>query len=290
MNRFALNGATTGPADLLTDLRVAAAAGFGALELRDTKLEAYLAGGGTLEALAEAFRAAGVRPLSVNALERATLVTGAARRAVLGRCATLCAWAAALGAPYVVAVPGPRAEAAGVGEVAPLTVEMLRALAAVAAEHGVQLAFEFLGPATSSVRTLAEARAIVEAVGDPPVGLVLDAFHFYVGGSTLEMLDGLDPGRLAIVHLDDAEDRPRERLEDAHRLLPGEGVIPLRPLVARLEALGYRGDYSVELFRPAYWAWDPLRLARAARASLETLFAGLGPGAAGHRQGGEAVS
>jgi len=88
----------------------------------------------------------------------------------------------------------------------------------------------------------------------------------------LETLDGLDPARLFIVHLDDAEDRPRAELTDAHRLLPGRGVMPLLPLVRRLEALGYRGAYSIELFRPEYYAWDPLHLAREARMSLDLLF------------------
>jgi predicted xylose isomerase-like sugar epimerase len=43
-------------------------------------------------------------------------------------------------------------------------------------------------------------------------------------------------------------------------------------LIRRLEALGYRGVYSVELFRPEYYAWDPGRLAREVRSSLEALF------------------
>jgi 2-keto-myo-inositol isomerase len=146
-------------------------------------------------------------------------------------------------------------------------------MAAIARDHGVRIGFEFLGFRDCSVNTLRAARAIVEEVADPAVGLVIDAFHYYVGGSTWEMLDGLDHRALFIVHLDDAEDRPREHLTDAHRLLPGEGVIPLRPLLRRLEALGYDGVYSVELFRPEYWTWEPLHLARVARERLDALFA-----------------
>ena len=273
MRRFGLNGATTGQTALLTDLAVAREAGFAALEIRDVKLESYLAQGGSLTDLAGAFAAAGVIPLSLNALEQATPSTGSARAAVLERSRTVCAWAAALRCPYVVAVPGPAAGLDG-GAVRRASVEALRAMAAVAREHGVSIGFEFLGSPDCSVRTLAAAREIVEEVHDPQVGLVIDAFHYYVGGSTLQMLGGLDPHRLFIVHLDDAEDRPREELSDAHRLLPGEGVIPLRELIHALDGLGYDGVYSVELFRPEYWAWDPFDLARASRESLDALFAG----------------
>jgi 2-keto-myo-inositol isomerase len=98
-------------------------------------------------------------------------------------------------------------------------------------------------------------------------------FHFYVGGSTVEMLAGLKAEQLFLVHLDDAENRPRPTLTDGHRLLPGDGVIPLRDLVGRVEALGYRGVYSIELFRPEYYDWDPVVLARAALQKMEALFA-----------------
>ena len=280
--RYALNGATTGAADLLTDLRVARDAGYGAVEIRDTKLEAYLDGGGSLPDLRQAFREAGVQPLSMNAVERATLAVGAARAAVLGRCGTLSAWAEALGCPYVVAVPG-AADGTNAAAIRHASAEVLRELAIIARDHGVRIGFEFLGFRDCSVNTLAAAQAIVEEVGDPSVGLVIDAFHYYVGGSTWSMLEGLDPRSLFIVHVDDAEDRPRETLTDAHRLLPGEGVMPLQEMLGRLTAIGYEGFYSVELFRPEYWTWDPLALARAARERLDALFAGVEAAGGGGR-------
>lgn len=272
--RFGLNGATTGSVDLLTDLRVAEEAGYAALEVRDDKLEKYLEGGGSLQRLRRMFADAGIQALSLNALEGATPAAGASREAVLDRCRRLCAQAAEIGCAYVVAVPGPP-EGADPQTIQQASVETLRAMAAIARDHGVRIGFEFLGFRDCSVNTLRAARAIVEEVADPAVGLVIDAFHYYVGGSTWEMLDGLDHRSLFIVHLDDAEDRPREHLTDAHRLLPGEGVIPLRPLLRQLGALGYDGVYSVELFRPEYWTWEPLHLARVARERLDALFAAL---------------
>lgn len=270
--RFGLNGATTGTRDLLTDLRAAHDAGYQALEIRDAKLDAYLRGGGSLDAFRRALSEAAIEAASLNALERSTLVMGADREAVLQRCRVLCEWAAALRCPNVIAVPSPLDGVRDRGRVTDLTVASLRAMAGIGAKYGVRIGFEFLGFPTCSVNTLGEARRIVEAVDDRGVGLVIDAFHFYAGGSTWEMLDGLRPDRLFLVHLDDAEDRPRSTLTDAHRLLPGDGVIPLRELVRRLEAIGYRGLYSIELFRPEYYEWDPTELARVALKKMEALF------------------
>jgi predicted xylose isomerase-like sugar epimerase len=74
--RFALNGATTGSADLLTDIRVASEAGFEALEIRETKLVSYLKSGGALYSLRRTLADSGLEVLSINALEQSTLVSG----------------------------------------------------------------------------------------------------------------------------------------------------------------------------------------------------------------------
>ena len=61
-------------------------------------------------------------------------------------------------------------------------------------------------------------------------------------------------------------------IEDAHRLLPGEGVIPLEAILRELKATGFDGLCSIELFRPAYWERPAPELARSAReATLKLL-------------------
>ncbi len=275
-----MNGATTGErADVATDIRAAAEAGYEFVELRDLKIERHLASGGTLDALRAQLRETGVGALSINALENATLREGQAFEPVLARCRTLCEWAQVLDCPYVIAVPSFLPEGGGVGggpgevEVRRRTAAALRAMIGAANRFGVRVGFEFLGFPTCSVNTLRAARGIIEDVGDPRVGLVIDAFHFYIGGSQPEDLDGLDASRVFIVHLDDAPAGEPAGLTDAHRVLPGDGVIPLRALIRRLQAAGYRGAYSLELFRPEYWAWDPVELARRGLDSMRRVVA-----------------
>lgn len=272
MRQFGLNGATTGEADLLTDLRAARVAGYDVLEVRDTKVRGYLEAGGRLEWFRAALTEAGVVVYTVNALEHSTHVTGADLDVLVDRCRVFCEYAEALDAPYVVAVPSFLGEITDRAHIPEVAASSLAAMADVAAAYGVGIGFEFLGFEDCSVNTLGAARAIVERAARPNVGVVIDAFHYYAGGSTPDMLAGLDPARVFIVHLDDAEDRPRRELRDAHRLLPGDGVIPLRDLVGRIESLGYRGPWSIELFRPEYWAWDPVHLARVSREKMAALF------------------
>jgi 2-keto-myo-inositol isomerase len=113
---------------------------------------------------------------------------------------------------------------------------------------------------------------VVKAANHPNVGLVIDTCHFYAGGSDLRVIQEVDPLKILIFHINDVEERPRDTIEDAHRLLPGEGVIPLDDILVGLKQIGYDGLCSIELFRPEYWEREPTELASAARsATLKVL-------------------
>jgi len=139
----------------------------------------------------------------------------------------------------------------------------------IAAEQDVALAFEFLGQTDCSVQTLDLAHEIVRTANRTNLGLVIDSFHFYVGGSTIKMIDAIDPKRLFIFHINDAEDLPLDQLTDAHRLLPGQGTLRLTELIEALRRIGYDQAASVETFRPEYWERDPFELARDAKAAVD---------------------
>lgn len=265
MKGFGLNSWTTGDAvDAMTDIRVAAAAGYRFVELRDAKIERCLAGGGSLEALREAADRAGLGVLSVNTLERATLHDEDGLAPLIARCRTLGAWARALGCPFVIVGPSYLDDPGADADPARIRERTAQALGHLAAAAGpeVRIAFEFHGYARCSVNTLGEAVAILDDLGDDRVGLVVDAFHFHVGGSRLADLRALDPSRLFIVHLADVDHDDRSTLGRSNRVLPGDGVLPLLGLVSAIQETGYDGPYSLELFRPEYWAMAPEVVAR----------------------------
>lgn len=282
MAEFGLNSWTTGDrSDVETDIRVAAAAGYQFVELRDAKIERYLRQGDTIENLKRKADAAGIRVLSVNTLDDATLQVGAELDALEKRCATYCGWAGALGCPNVIVAPSYLGEGImAADDVRERTVEALRRYAAVAAGFEVTIGFEFHGYARCSINNLATASAALEALGDRRVGLVVDAFHFYVGGSSLEELGRSDGSRILIVHLADVDHADRATLGKANRVLPGEGVLPLRALVEQVRRAGYRGPFSLELFREEFWAMDPSVVARRGIEAMRGVVNGADPAGA----------
>ena len=120
----------------------------------------------------------------------------------------------------------------------------------------------------TEIRTLAQAREVVEDVDHPAGGLLVDAFH-------LERV-GLEPGALAdvpqkwlpYVQLCDVPQRgtitdKARYLEDAldGRLAPGEGVLPLDELMSHLpENIPVSLEIRSKFYRETYP--DPVERAR----------------------------
>ena len=258
------HGASSMFASLETDIAVCAQAGFSGLELWAGKIDVFLRTHPAL-ALRDLLAENGVEPLGINSLEFIAF-RGSDFDVVLDRCRAMSALARDIGCTMLVVVPSPTPRRdMPWREIVVEYVGVLRELGAIAADHGVRLAFEFLGFGWSTVRTPRGAWEIVRATDRPNVGVGFDAAHFYGGGGGNAEIALLDPAQIFTFHLDDLEDLPKEAITDANRLLPGRGILPLDSMCQCLSAIGYDGPCSVELFRPEYWQWQPLDLAMAAR-------------------------
>jgi len=266
--KIALNGATTMYADLETDIKAASAAGFDLIELWKSKLLRYLETH-TVEELKTTLEGAKLAPWSINSIEHISFRSEDDFEKIKAECRQLAEIAKAVDCPYIVVVPGKLPKDASEETLIEGSVRALNELADIAEPYGVGLAFEFLGQTDCSVQTLDLAETIVEKVNRKNVGLVIDSFHFYAGNSTFEAIDTLDPEKLFIFHINDAEDLPKDMLTDAERLYPGKGILPLGEMKRRFDAIGYDRMVSIEIFRPEYWAQDPYEVARIAKEATE---------------------
>jgi len=254
--KLGLNGATTMKADLFADIQAAGDAGFDLIEIWAAKLDRALAEKG-LGAVQDALARAGVQPWAINSIEHISFRNQDDEIVIKERCRQLSGIARQIGCPYIVVVPGKAPADATEQEALAESARILSVLADIAGPD-VGLAFEFIGGQGLSVGTLGQAVDAVALCRRDNVGVVLDCFHFYTGGSSFADFDRLKAEKLFIFHINDAEARPREDLRDSHRLLPGEGILPLKEILS-------------ELFRPEYWERDPGELARACKASMEKL-------------------
>lgn len=262
--KLAINGATTMRADLETDIKAAAKAGFDYVEIWAAKLRTFLKSN-TVEDLQNLLKDNNLKAYSINSIEHITFRSAVDYEKIKAETAELSKIAGEIGCPYVVVVPGKLPENADKETIVKESVKVLNELADIADKYNVSLAFEFLGQTDCSVQTLDLCNEIVEKVNRPNVGNVLDTFHFYAGNSSFEAIDSLNPEKLFIFHINDAEDFPKGELTDAHRLYPGEGILPIREIKAHFDKIGYDKMVSIEIFRPEYWEQDPFEVTQKAK-------------------------
>jgi 2-keto-myo-inositol isomerase len=172
----------------------------------------------------------------------------------------------ALGAPYLLAIP-PRAPGLETRRAIPGTRDALEVARDRADRMGIRIAFEFLGFGDCPINTPDIATETVDRIDG--IDLVLDSCHWHASGG--QPLDGYPVDRLALVHLNDAPAKAPREIEDADRVLPGEGVINLKALIQELRTGKYAGPWSLETFNPAYWERDPEDIARRGLAAIEAL-------------------
>ncbi|MBL8383431.1 MAG: sugar phosphate isomerase/epimerase [Burkholderiales bacterium] len=162
----------------------------------------------------------------------------------------------ALGCDLLLACSSASAHATGDAEA---IVADLRKLAMLAVPMGVRVAYEALSWGRH-VNQYLQSWELVARADRANLGLCLDAFHILAAQSDLGDLEEIDPTRLFLVQLSDFMWREtpsfEERRETARhfRVFPGEGVhsAEVAGMLRALDAMGYRGDYSFEVFNDDY--------------------------------------
>ena len=253
-------------------LRAIKGAGFTQVMLNATDLVGHPGGE---EAAVAAVRASGLRVTGFQVLRDFEGLSGHLHaykvdvaKAMLGMCH-------ALGSKVLLACSSASAHASGEFDV---LKKDLRKLATLAIPFGIRVAYEALSWGRH-VNQVQQSRDLVEEADRANLGLVLDSFHILAHKAAPAVLEGIDPGKVFLVQLSDflwQETRtPDERIETArhYRVFPGEGVhsAEVADMVRRLDAMGYRGDYSFEVFNDDYRQLPLPMVSERARSSVRWL-------------------
>ena len=115
---------------------------------------------------------------------------------------------------------------------------------------------------SKTLKRLGEVALVAMECGTPDGCVLPDVYHLYKGGSDFAGLSRLAPTAIGIFHVNDYPKIDRDKIVDADRVYPGDGVAPLKAIFATLRAMGYRGYLSLELFNRGYWKQDPHQVAK----------------------------
>ena len=261
--RYGLNTSTIQPASLLDKIRVAARAGYDAIELWINDVEDFVEAGHKLSEVRQALDDAGLERPSMISLRGWCVPDESKAEAALTVARRQLDTARELGVKRMVAGP-PR-------EKVPreLAVERYGRLLEISVAHGVPASLEFLG-FVEGINRLEEAWAICAAVGSPHGTITPDAWHMFRGGSDESTLDEIPADHISCFHWNDAPAEPKQTEQtDADRVYPGDGIMNLKGLAGRLSQIGFDGVLSLELFNRTYWKQDPLAVAETGLAKMK---------------------
>ena len=119
---------------------------------------------------------------------------------------------------------------------------------------------------------LGEAALVAIESGHPKACILPDVYHLHKGGSNFGGLRLLGKAAVHAIHMNDyPADPPREKITDAHRVYPGDGVAPVVDVVRTLQAIGFAGALSLEVFNQQYWRQDALLVAKTGLEKMRVL-------------------
>ena len=209
-----------------------------------------------IEAAVTAVKASGLRVTGFQVLRDFEGLTGHLHGYKVDQAKSMIEMCKALGSPLLLACSSTSQHASGaIDDVA----RDLRKLAMLALPHRIKVVYEGLSWGRH-INEYTTAWAAVEAADCPNLGLCIDSYHVFATNTPLAPLDDIDPDKIFFVQLADfmwSQVRtPEERRDTARtfRVFPGEGVHSdaMVELVRKLDRMGYRGDYSFEVFNDDY--------------------------------------
>jgi sugar phosphate isomerase/epimerase len=166
-----------------------------------------------------------------------------------------------------------------------LVAKRLHEVGTVLHGEGLRLGLEYIGPKTlwaskryPFLHTLAGARELIDAIGVKSVGVVLDSWHWFLAGDSVEDIRTLRNEDVVAVDLNDAPAGiPKDQQVDNARELPvATGVIPAADFLGALVAIGYDGPVRAEPFNKALNALPKEEAVAATVTSMKKAFALLG--------------
>ena len=166
----------------------------------------------------------------------------------------------------------------------------LRDLGGIADGFGIEVGFEALAWGRH-VFDYRDAWEIVRRADHPRVGVILDSWHILARGLSPDAVRGIPADRITFVQLADAPKMDMDLLQWSRhfRNFPGQGDLPVDDFMRAVQATGYDGWLSHEIFNDRFRMASPRRIAEDGERSLIWLGDRMHPGKLPPRAVPEAV-
>jgi sugar phosphate isomerase/epimerase len=129
---------------------------------------------------------------------------------------------------------------------------------------------------SQNLNRLSDVLYVAAESGHPSARLLLDVYHLYKGGSSLDSLHLIGKPAMEIFHVNDyPASMPAETITDADRVFPGDGVAPIRRILQAIRNPDRPIILSLEVFNKNYYAQDALKVTQTALAKMKAMTQGV---------------
>lgn len=163
-----------------------------------------------------------------------------------------------------------------------LHTKRLREVGSVLEEQGLRLGLEYLGTKRlwtrsrhAFVHSMAECLQLIDEVGKPNIGLVIDSWHWWTARESVDEITKLTNSQVVSADLNDAPTGlEREEQYDNRRELPATtGMIDAQAFLRALLQIGYDGPIRAEPFNQVLDAMDDEAACETTVAAMKKAFA-----------------
>ncbi len=274
--QFGLHTLLVRYSNVITDIMLAAEAGYDSVELHTDKLDRFLASGLTTAEINAALERHKIRATCIGIIGDAETQNAKKLDQVLRKTELLSRTAQEIGCG-VIQVNGftelaDRSESENIR----LTAKNIRKICEIGAQYGIT--FQYEGAAWTPIHSLRQCVDLINEVAMDNFGVVLDYWHLWASRETTpDDVSRLNRNLIVSVHITDGF-RPEEGepwpdetlLRDA---LPGDGEVPCREWTDAVRATGFDGSYSPELLGKTLWEANLRDIAAEGLSRMKALFA-----------------
>lgn len=266
---YSLNTATIREHNLglVGELEAASAAGFDGVEIWMDTLQRYVDNGGTLSDLKkrltdlhlEVVGAIGFAPWIVDDEKE--------RKKGIEQLKKEMDQLAVIGCKRTAAPPAGASKRPGLD--LRKAAERYRAILELGDKTGVVPHLELWG-FSANLNKLADVMFVAIESGHPKARVLLDNYHLYKGGTSIESLKLINPASVEVLHVNDfPANLSREVITDADRTYPGDGVSPLREVISTLKSAARPLILSLEVFNKKYYSQKATEVTKTGLAKMK---------------------
>ncbi|MEO6723111.1 MAG: sugar phosphate isomerase/epimerase family protein [Ferruginibacter sp.] len=257
----------------IKELEVASAAGFHGVEIWIDSLQTYLEKGGTLKETKKRLDDLGIKVENCIGFAPWIIEDEVKRKAGLEQMKREMDMLAQIGCKRTAAPPAGATE--GTLLDLKLVAERYRVALQIGDLTGVVPQLELWG-FSKNLSKVSEVMYVALESGHPSARVLLDIFHIYKGGSSIETLTLINSAAVEILHMNDyPANLSATAITDADRIYPGDGVAPIRRILKMLKHADKPLVISTETFNKNYYKQDALEVAKTAFAKMKLVTEGI---------------